>query len=97
MKLKIKPGVASGLVGVFQRHGVLEESVALPGCHSAEIVISQDESEAIVTATWDDEAAYAGWTGKGSRSGPQVELNSYLREPLVSTTVADVYQIAHVV
>jgi quinol monooxygenase YgiN len=95
LTLQVAPGEAQGLVDAFRRLNILENSVAQDGCLSAEIAIAADEREAIVTATWEDEAAYERWTSRSDRGSTSEEVNAHLAVPLSAQTVGRVYHLAH--
>jgi quinol monooxygenase YgiN len=95
LTLQIALGGADGLVDAFRRLAILETSLAQDGCLSAEIAISSDEREAIVTATWDDQAAYERWTSRSDRGSTSAELNPHLAVPLTAESVGRLYRVAH--
>lgn len=95
LRLDVAPGHADPLVEAFRRLEILETSVAQPGCLSAEIAISTDGREAIVTATWEDEAAYGRWTSRSDRGSTSDELNAHLATPLTAQTVGRTYRVGH--
>ncbi len=95
LTLQVASGHADGLVDVFRRLKVLETSRAQDGCLSAEIAVSTDKDEAIVTATWSDEAAYERWTSRPDRGSLLDEVNPHLAAPLSAQTVGRVYRIVH--
>jgi quinol monooxygenase YgiN len=95
LTLQVAPGGAQGLVEAFRRLEILETSAAQDGCLSAEIAIDTDEREAIVTATWDDEAAYDRWTSRADRGSTSAELNPHLSVPLSAQAVGRIYHVAH--
>lgn len=93
--LEVRPGHAEPLVAVFREHGILTAAVAQPGCHSAEIGVTEDGSEAVVTATWEDADAYAVWTSRPDRTAMAEVINPHLRVPLGESTVGRVYRIGY--
>lgn len=95
LHLEVRPGSADALVEAFRELRILEESVQQPGCSSAEIAISGDGREAIVTATWDDEHAYELWTAHGDREARAAAINPHLVVPLSVASVGKIYQVRH--
>lgn len=95
LRLEVAPGEAAGLVETFRRLQILEASLAQPGCLTTEIAISTDEREAIVTATWADEAAYSRWTSRPDRGSLSEQLNLHLATPMTAETVGRLYRVAH--
>ena len=95
LQFELDEGNAQQLVDVFRHHRILETSVAQQGCHSAELTLSGDGSRAIVTATWDDAAAYARWTGRSDRGSLADEISQLLTDPIDSDTTGNEFRIAH--
>ncbi len=95
LNLDIAPGAADDLVAAFRTNRILETSLAQEGCTSTEIAISQDGRAAIVTATWDDEDAYARWTARSDRGTTSEVLSQHLATPLTPEVVGQVYRVAH--
>lgn len=93
--LEVQPGHAEQLVAVFRDHGILTAALAQPGCHSAEIGVTEDGLEAVVTATWEDAAAYAVWTSRPDREAMAEVINPHLAVPLGEATVGRSYRIAY--
>jgi len=94
LELKIKPGAAKAFADVFKDEEVLDNSVAQPGCHSAELTISADGLRAIVTAVWDDVAAYERWTSRSDRTTILDCLRPYLGEELEPNLVSPPFDVA---
>lgn len=95
LRLPVAPGEAEGLVETFRRLEILETSIAQEGCLSTEIAISEDHTEAVVTATWSDREAYGRWTSRSDRGSHSAELSRHLSRPLTAETVGVVYDVAH--
>lgn len=95
LTLDIAPGQADDLVQTFRDHQILETSLTQDGCASTEIAISLDGREAIVTAAWDDEAAYERWTSRTDRGSTSEALSAHLATPLTAEVVGRVYRVAH--
>ena len=95
LTLAIAAGKADGLVAAFRGLKILETSQAQDGCLSTELAVSLDGTEAIVTAMWEDEAAYERWTSRSDRGAVAGELNAHLAVPLSAQTVGHVYEVAH--
>jgi heme-degrading monooxygenase HmoA len=95
LRLAVAPGEAEGLVDTFRRLEILETSIAQDGCLSTEIAISDNRSEAVVTATWSDRAAYGRWTSRTDRGAHSAEISRHLRDPLTAETVGLIYDVGH--
>ncbi|WP_157965661.1 antibiotic biosynthesis monooxygenase family protein [Euzebya rosea] len=95
LRLDVRPGHANQLVEAFRSREILETSIAQDGCLSTEIAVSEDGLEAIVTATWDDMAAYGRWTSRSDRGSSAEYLNPHLSVPLDAATVGRIYRVAH--
>lgn len=95
LHFELKEGNSERLVDLFRHHRILETSVAQPGCHSAELTLSDNESRATVTATWDDPEAYARWTARLDRGRLAREISRLLAEPIDAATRGSTYRIAH--
>lgn len=93
LELPVRPGKAEGLADFFDREQILETSLAQDGCRSAELTISEDGLTALVTATWDDRAAYNVWISRPDRETNADELSSFLREPVGPATVGRVLDV----
>lgn len=95
LTLTVASGEADRLVAAFRTLEILETSVVQEGCLSAELAVSSDGNEAIVTATWVDEAAYERWTSRTDRGATAGELSAHLAVPLSAETVGRIYRVAH--
>lgn len=95
LTLKVASGEADALVETFRELQILETSIAQEGCLATEIAVSDDQREAIVTATWADRAAYARWTARADRGAHGERISRHLREPLTAETVGVVYEVRH--
>ena len=93
LDLRVRPGQAEHLAGAFRRLGILDESVAQPGCRSAELSVSADGHTVTVTATWDSVDAYHAWTSRDDRGDLAEHLNVHLEQPLDATTVGRVHRV----
>jgi quinol monooxygenase YgiN len=93
LDLRVRPGHAEQLADTFRRLGILDASVAQPGCSSAELSVSSDGTLVTVTATWESEAAYAAWTSRADRSDLAEQLNEHLAQPLDASTVGRVHRV----
>ena len=73
--LRPRDGDHDALADFYRRHDVLATAVAAAGCHATELQIPLDgEGPALVTALWDDEAAYQGWLDHELRGVGREEL-----------------------
>jgi heme-degrading monooxygenase HmoA len=93
LDLAVRAGHAEQLADAFRRLGILDESVAQPGCLSAELSVSADGRTVTVTATWDSPDAYDAWTSRGDRGDLAEHLNVHLERPLDATTVGRVHRV----
>ena len=94
LDLHVTAGHADALVDVFARNAILDNSVAQPGCESAELTVSEDGRLVTVTATWDSREAYGRWTGRSDRGDLTEQINAHLDEPIGVTTVGRVHRVA---
>lgn len=95
LRFQLKPDAAEGFVEAFRRFGILEASLAIPGCRSAEIAILHGGREAIATATWDGPESYQGWIDSPERDVGRDVLDSFLVDPQADSSVGGVYEIRH--
>jgi heme-degrading monooxygenase HmoA len=93
LELEVQPGAAEGLAEFFDRCNILRTSAAQSGCRSAELTISSDGEVAVVTAVWDDAAAYERWVSRADRADDADELSSFLKQPISAKTVGRVFGI----
>lgn len=94
LELNVQEGRADDLAELFRRLKILETSAAQPGCQSAELTVSEDGRQLIVTALWDDLAAYDRWTNRSDRGEQAAELNALLTEPIGASTIGGKYRVA---
>ncbi|MEM9033116.1 MAG: antibiotic biosynthesis monooxygenase family protein [Actinomycetota bacterium] len=94
LELEVRAGQSDRLAELFERRGILRASLEQPGCRSAELTISDDGLTAIVTASWDDLAAYQGWVARSDRTDSADELNALLASPVGERTVGRVFDVA---
>lgn len=95
LRFDIVEGAAPDLLDLFRARGILEASIAQPGCLSTEFCVAADGSHVIVTATWVDDAAYATWTSRPDRGGHTEAINALLRVPMTAATTGVVYRVGH--
>ncbi len=93
LDLRVKAGHAEQLAAAFERLAILDQSVAQPGCSSAELSVSEDGTMVTVTATWDSPEAYAAWTSRGDRGDLADQLNEHLAQPLDAATVGRIHRV----
>lgn len=93
LELDLEPGAAGGLAAFFDRRDILRTATAQPGCRSAELTISSDGEVAVVTAVWDDAAAYQRWVSRADREDDADELSSFLKRPIGAETVGRVFGV----
>jgi len=96
LRLPLKPGRGPGLVDSFERFGIFEESLAISGCHSVEMALSVDGSEAVVTAVWENTDAYRAWTEREGKGAHRNAFNEFLSSPIIASTTGGIYEIAYV-
>ncbi len=94
LEFDVLPGKADELVAFFAAQQYLENSVAQEGCHSAELTMSSDGLQAIVTATWDDREAYDRWTSRPDRESTGPALSALLKNPVGEGTIGRVFEVA---
>ncbi len=93
LDLSVKPGHAEQLAAAFERLAILDQSVAQPGCSSADLSVSADGTSVTVTATWDSTEAYAAWTSRDDRRDLADQLNVHLAQPLDAATIGRVHRV----
>jgi heme-degrading monooxygenase HmoA len=93
LDLRVRPGQAGQLAATFRRLGILDESVAQPGCSSAELSVSADGTLVTVTATWESDEDYAAWTSRADRGDLADQLNEHLVQPLDASTVGRIHRV----
>ena len=93
LDLRVKPGHAEQLAATFARLAILDQSVAQPGCSSADLSVSADGTTVTVTATWDSPEDYAAWTSRGDRGDLAEQLNEHLAQPLDAATVGRIQRV----
>jgi quinol monooxygenase YgiN len=92
--LRALPGRRDDVQTLFRRLGVLREASRVAGFRDAELHLSaDDEDELLVTATWDDDAAYSAWLESPVRERMRPELD----ELLAAEPVPRVYRLDHAV
>ena len=95
LRFDIREGAADDLLALFRERDILEMSVAQPGCLSSEFCVAEDGSHVIVTATWEDEDAYARWTSRTDRGDHMEAINRHLRAPMTAATQGGRYRVVH--
>ena len=84
LHLQANEGGAQQVLDFYRKRGILERSIAQPGCLSAEIGVSLTDSDRVtVSALWESEAAYQGWIDQPSRAEDVTALLPLL-EPTAS-------------
>lgn len=94
LEFELVPGGAALLQDVFTRHEVLATSAAQPGCLGAELTIAADGQRAVVTALWENRAAYDEWTSRSDRADLAPELQPALATPIDEHTVGRIFDVA---
>lgn len=95
LQFELQEGRWLELVRLFKELRILEISVEESGCLSAELTLSEDGRQAIVTATWQNPEAYARWTSREDRAGYVEVLRPLMASPLDPSVVGTRYRIAH--
>lgn len=95
LRFDVAEGQADDLLSLFRDRNILETSVAEPGCLSSEFCIAEDGSHVVVTATWEDEAAYGRWTSRTDRGDHMGAINAFLRTPMTARTHGVRYRVVH--
>lgn len=94
LDLQVKPEHAEALIALFEAQAVVDQSVAQPGCHSAELSVSDDGLAVTVTAVWDSVAAYETWTARDDRASLSELINRHLAVPVTATTTGRIHRVA---
>ena len=94
LTLNTNPATIEDLIAYFDQQQTLDTSIAQPDCDSVELTVSEDRTQAIVTAILADIAAYTRWTDRSGRDGPTVALNRHLTTQISAATVARRFDIA---
>ncbi|MGF1618604.1 MAG: antibiotic biosynthesis monooxygenase [Acidimicrobiia bacterium] len=95
LHLDVEQGQAADLVRLFKDLQILEASVEEADCLSAELTLSEDGRQAIVTATWDSIEKYADWTSRSDRASYAERLSQFLATPIRPESTGAQYTIAH--
>lgn len=86
-------GDGEAIADFYRRHQVLERASGQEGCLGAELQLPTGASRAVlVTALWQDEAAYQGWVENPFRSANAEEL-AELVEGFDSGVRGELYEI----
>lgn len=94
--LRPRNGDVAALVDFYRQNTILERAVAREGCRSCELQIPLGNQEAaiVVTALWDDEAAYAGWLADDFRRGTAGRLSELVEDGSGESPRGDLYRVA---
>jgi quinol monooxygenase YgiN len=95
LQFEIREGRSLELIRLFKELRILETSVEESGCLSAELTLSKDGREAIVTATWHNARAYAGWTSREDRARYADRLRPLMVTRSDPSAVGARYWVAH--
>ena len=88
--LRARDGRRDDVVELFARLGILELSSGVPGFLGAELQVAADGSdELLVTATWENEAAYDTWLASPVRE----QMRPALEELLAESPAPRVYEV----
>lgn len=95
LHLDVADGQSGNLVRAFKDLRILETSVEEPGCLSAELTLSEDGRQAIVTATWDSVGGYTRWTSSPDRASYAEVVSQWLAAPLGPDSTGKRFTVAH--
>lgn len=93
--LQPRDGAHDALADFYRRHDVLATAVRAAGCRATELQIPLDGTgPALVTALWDDEAAYQGWIDHDLRGANSDELLALVDVGDEGVPSGQVYRVA---
>ena len=93
--LQPRDGAHDALVDFYRRYDVLATAVRAAGCRTTELHVPLDgEGPALVTALWDDEAAYQGWVDHDLRGANGDELMALIDVGDGGVPTGRVYRVA---
>jgi heme-degrading monooxygenase HmoA len=86
------PGQRDAFVEAFKRAKVLEAASQVEGFRSAQLLVPSDPeaNHVVVTARWDDEAAYGRWLAHPDRE----KINAALLQFVTETPAGSMYTVA---
>jgi heme-degrading monooxygenase HmoA len=93
--LQPRDGAHDALVDFYRRYDVLATAVRAAGCRTTELHVPLDgDGPALVTALWDDEAAYQGWVDHDLRGANGDELMELIDVGDRGVPTGRVYRVA---
>jgi hypothetical protein len=93
--LQPRDGAHDALVDFYRRYDILATAVKAAGCRTTELHGPLDgEGPALVTALWDDEAAYPGWVDHDLRDNGRDELLTLIDVGDDGVPTGQVYRVA---
>jgi quinol monooxygenase YgiN len=93
--LQPRGGDYAALLEFFRRHDVLGLAVRHAGCWASEVHVPlSGQGPVLVTAVWDDAAAYDGWRNHPVRASFNTEMERLVDATSASTIASGVYQVA---
>ena len=93
--LQPRDGAHDALVDFYRRYDVLATAVRAAGCRATELHVPLDGAgPALVTALWDDEAAYQGWVHHDLRVNGRDELMTLIDVGDEGVPAGRVYRVA---
>jgi hypothetical protein len=93
--LQPRDGAHDALIDFYRRYDVLATAVKAAGCRTTELHVPLDgDGPALVTALWDDEAAYQGWVEHDLRGTNTDELLALIDVGDGGVPAGQVYRIA---
>lgn len=95
LHLDIAPGQSENLVRVIKDLRILETSIEEASCLSAELTLSQDGGQGVITATWETADQYALWTSRSDRASHAETVSQFLVVPLGPDSTGTNFTIAH--
>jgi heme-degrading monooxygenase HmoA len=93
--LQPRDGAHDALVDFYRRYDILATAVKAAGCRTTELHVPVDgDGPALVTALWDDEAAYQGWVDHDLRGANGDELMALIDVGDGGVPTGRVYRVA---
>jgi heme-degrading monooxygenase HmoA len=93
--LQPRGGDPAALLDFFRRHDVLGLAVRHAGCWTAELQVPVGGAgPVVVTAVWDDAAAYDGWRNHPVRASFNADMERLVESEPATVVAGGVYQVA---
>ena len=91
LALSPRPGRTRDIVDLFEQQRVIENALAVDGCHGVEIW--EGTGHLLVMATWDSHGAYQAWLDHPARNAGNDVLNELLLKPISPEHEGDRYEL----